>query len=287
MRGARRRWRAIGVLSVSLVLGSAGCGAGGHQKTATTTSAKPSTGWTGPLSDYSLVWSAQPGIDLFTGAAVVARAYHESYWLADWQGSQSFLYPGFASAVPPNEPADHPLGTTTRWPTAGGNPVKEPQVGTEYDHILAIAPDGPGLTVTSCVYLYRTAHQKADGQYVGSWESPDPNAGILVERIAMSAPTGDAAPRVAPQRGPARAPSDNVFGGWRVTSYLHTQPSTEGHTAPGYQEAWPDLPRDFQTCLSEAPDPPERRHFLTSGEHPRLEFPTQPPYPGWPAGSSS
>jgi hypothetical protein len=34
------------------------------------------------LNDLTIIWTAEPGIELTTGAAVAVRAYVESYFLA-------------------------------------------------------------------------------------------------------------------------------------------------------------------------------------------------------------
>lgn len=50
---------------------------------------------------------------------------------------------------------------------------------------------------------------------------------------------------------------------------------------------WPAEVADVQACVDKAPDSVQRRLFLLSGAHPRSDFPTQPPYPGWPTASAS
>jgi len=48
-------------------------------ETPQTPAESPSAGWPTTLNDFSVTWAAEPGIDLTTGAAVVVRAYMESY----------------------------------------------------------------------------------------------------------------------------------------------------------------------------------------------------------------
>lgn len=49
---------------------------------------------------------------------------------------------------------------------------------------------------------------------------------------------------------------------------------------------WPAELADATTCVDKAPDPVERRLYLLNGAHPRSDFPTLPPYPGWPAAGA-
>jgi hypothetical protein len=82
-----------------------------------------------------------------------------------------------------------------------------------------------------------------------------------------------------PQTGPQPAPSDDVFGQWKIKGLL----SFFSAHRPAFKSEWPTYEADVATCVAKAPDPPERRAFLVDGEHPRSDFPTSPPSPGWPA----
>ncbi|MEK1147877.1 hypothetical protein OSI78_21335, partial [Mycobacterium ulcerans] len=102
------------------------------------------------------------------------------------------------------------------------------------------------------------------------------NAGALV---AMTAPAPDTSPPLPPQRGPAPAPTTDVFDGWRIVGYAIHGPTDTLRLAP---PQWPTRQADTNACVTKAPDPPQRRVFLADGVHPRSDFPTQHPYPGWP-----
>ena len=54
------------------------------------------------LSDFRFRWTAEPGIDLYSGAAVPLRAYAESWRVAQMMSDMSAAYPGFERAVPAN-----------------------------------------------------------------------------------------------------------------------------------------------------------------------------------------
>lgn len=70
----------------------------------------PTAGWPESLNDFTVTWTAEPGIDLTNGPTVVARAYLESYYLAYLTTDNKYLYPGFAQAVDANQ-SNGPEGT--------------------------------------------------------------------------------------------------------------------------------------------------------------------------------
>jgi hypothetical protein len=226
------------------------------------------------LADYRVVWSAEPGIDLLSGPAVVVRAYEESIIGAVSGGSADFLYPGFERAAPRDAPPPAP-----RWPGAG-NADRHPQVGTDRYHILRIEPAGANIIAVYCSWGYGTADDLGDGKY-GEHSPQNPGYDAVAAMwIALTPPPNGASP-LPPQKGPAPAPADDVFGGWRVAQRL---PGLPGDTR--VPSEWPTMIDDINTCVATAPDPPDRRLFLTHGTHPRSDFPTLPPFPGWPAAST-
>ena len=190
------------------------------------------------LADYRVVWSAEPGIDLLTGPAVVVRAYYESSVGALFGGTADFLYPGFYHAVPRDAPPPAP-----KWPI-GEKPYPYPLVGTDRNHILRIETSGTNVTAAFCNWGYDVTDDLRDGKYGlhGPPQQPDYDA-IFAEWLALTPPPSGATP-LPPQIGPAK------------------------------------------TCVATAPDPLSRRQFLTRGVHPRSDFPTLAPFPGWPAASA-
>jgi hypothetical protein len=235
----------------------------------------PKGPWTGLLADYRVVWSAEPGIDLLTGPAVVVRAFYESGVGALFGGSADFLYPGFDHAVPREAPPPAP-----KWPV-GEKPYPYPLVGTDRNHILRIETSGTNVTAVFCNWGYGITDDLGDGKF--GFHGPPPNPGfeaIFAEWLALTPPPSGATP-LPPQHGPAPAPVDDVFGGWRVTQRLAGGPGDTKVPAE-----WPTMIEDANTCVATAPDPPARRQFLTQGVHPRSDFPTLAPFPGWPAGSA-
>jgi hypothetical protein len=232
--------------------------------------------WGGLLSDLRYQWDAEPGIDVLTGAAVPVRAYIESRWLAGSMGNLDHAYPGFTRAVPPDPPnagwglrpnVNHKLDTAL--------------IGNAQYHILSLTRSADVVTATVCSYDYAVARQADDGKDADNFESVARRLewrpkGIYAERVTLAAP-GDESSSMPPQAGPSPAPSDDVFGNWRITGYLFST------SQPGFSSQWPTFDAELAKCVEKAPDPPERRAFLTDGNHPRSDFPTSPPSPGWPA----
>jgi hypothetical protein len=100
----------------------------------------------------------------------------------------------------------------------------------------------------------------------------------------MSAlPDGGQASPPPHQKGPAAAPVADVFDGWRIDGHL-----VDAADDPNVQhcDEWPSQLSDAQQCQTKAPDPVERRKFLSDGVHPRSDYPTLPAYPGWPSAST-
>jgi hypothetical protein len=231
--------------------------------------------WGGLLSDLRYQWDGEPGIDILTGAAVPVRAFVESRSLASAMGSLDYAYPGFTRAVPPDDPSD------AAWDIRPNvnHRLDTALVGNSNYHILSLSRSADVVTASVCSYDYSVAHQVENGSNFesvarGSGWRPE---GIHVERLTLAAPK-DQSSALPPQAGPAPAPSNDVFGDWRITGYLFST------SQPGFKTQWPTFDADLAKCVDKAPDPPERRAFLTDGEHPRSDFPTSPASPGWPAG---
>jgi hypothetical protein len=240
-------------------------------------SGQPASRWPTLLADLTTVWSAESGIDVLTQPAVVVRAYLESRRVASNGGSNDYLYPGFAEAVAPNQPTGGPPSTRGLWPPLNF-PVEKPVVGTYQEHILRVDQNDRNVTVVVCDWLWGAGRQLMDSQYVAGPYRPG-FPGINVSRFNLIAPPDPGKDKLATQEGPSKFAMTDVFGGWRIIGHL-------GATdANGAGLEWPDFDRDMDRCSALAPESIERRQFLTTGEHPRSDFPTLPASPGWPAES--
>jgi hypothetical protein len=233
--------------------------------------------WGGRLADLRVQWTAEPSIDLSVGPAVQLRAYIESRSLAQRMGNEDYAYDGFMDAVPPNEPSSNDIAARERRPTTDYQSAV-PLVGNDRYHLLSLNVSGPATAATICEYTYGYAAQQPNGAFAAAQTGTGDSRGIYALRVLMVPPISQSA--LPPQAGPEPAPVGSVFAGWRITGFL----GFFSARLPGFKVVWPTYDADLASCVAKAPDPPERRAFLIDGEHPRSDFPTSPPSPGWPAG---
>jgi hypothetical protein len=262
--------RSVVVLLVCVVLATAGCTPNRPVEPAPP---PPPAGWPAELADFTFVWTAEPAVNLVPdGAAIAVRAYVESYYLAVITEDAKYLYPGFASAVEPDKPG---RGTSDLHPQLGDS---DPAVwiGTARHHVVSVVHSDRDVTVSACAYLFGTARKSStsDGYAANVGNDYDINSGIFPMRIGLRA-SEKAESELPPQAGPSRTPHDDVFGDWKITSFLFdylSQPTL-----------WPGKESDLAACIAKAEGPPESRHFIPFETYPRSEFPTLPVTPGWPA----
>jgi len=259
-----RQYRTVFAAALTLLV-TVGC----HSPTKEVAESPPA-GWPASLNDFTITWTGEPGIDLTADAAVVVRAYMESYYLAYLTTDRKYLYPGFQQSVAANEP-DGPAGSQERWPV----PNRERTwVGTARHHLLRIDRSDRDVTVVGCVYSYGTA-EYTDYGFQANVGGTGPNSGISAFRVEMRAPAS--AVNLPPQQGDSRAPFVNVFDGWQVSNYQG------GFLLLAH---W-DSSADEVLCASRADRTPESRTFTPGNSYPRSDFPTLPAAPGWPAESAT
>ncbi|WP_157890507.1 hypothetical protein [Mycolicibacterium goodii] len=233
--------------------------------------------WPHEFADLSIQWTSVKGGDLTTGVAVPVRGYFESRFLAQFTGHLDYTYPGFTDAVEPNEPDDSPdIAARDRMPVPDEATSPRTTIGNIRFHILSTETEGATTTVTVCRYIYSAAESTENDHFTSlvDW-GPAETRGITAMRSTMTS-VGDVSEPLGPQSGPASAPRTDVFKGWKVTGFLAA-------TGTDYvAKVWPGHEAATQECVQSAPDPLERRAFLTKGEHPRGDFPSASPVPGWP-----
>lgn len=274
MTNVLRKFGGVAACVVFVVISIAGCSSGAHRSEASSTPSSPPAGWPAALTDFTFVWTAEPGIDVTAGPAVPVRAYTESYLLASIMGDTRYLYPGFQQSVDPNQSINHPIGTQSLWPKT--NAPQQQWIGSVQVHILSVTTAGRDVTVVACEYTFGSAQPARHG-YEPNIGKPPPYSGIDPLRITMETPAKPGPE--SPQRGPAPTPSVDVFNGWRITSHQG------GYFAQsGVGDEWPNASEDRDTCLAKAPPHPDLQR---GGEYPRTDFPTLPPSPGWPAPSAA
>lgn len=232
--------------------------------------------WGGILSDFRVSWDGAPGIDVESGPAVPARAFVESFKLAQYMGDIAYAYPGFAQAVTEQ---GNQRELWSRRPVLDA-PLSKPLVGSESYRIMSVRQSGQITAVTVCNFRYAIGIEQDDGMFRSAGRNGVAEGrGITAVQVGLIAP--DNPSDLPPQAGPLPAPADDVFGGWQVLGML-TFFSTK---RPGFDAQWPTYAADQDECVEKAPMPPERRAFLVDGEHPRSDFPTSPATPGWPQES--
>ena len=254
--------------------------------------------WPPLLNDFRFHWTATPGIDVTTGPAMVVRAYMEAYDTAWFTFNLDNLFPGFRRATPENQEREGDF----LWQLVDVRPLSSiytktakdarPRFGYEPLHFLELTPAGDGYRAIVCrgEYAHYLESTARPGKFVSIGVNPDtaqlyagyddgvyPYQIDLTQhdpRVGPNAP----APVTAPQRGPAPAPDQDVFGDWFITG------ASSSHWGPSNDRASADFPPAElkQRCESAMPTPKAERLAMMTG------FKDQPPphgnaIPGWPA----
>jgi len=285
------RWCAVVLMSLV-----AGCH--GDQNRAGPPSAPGFPNWPKTLSDFRFRWSAEPGIDLLSGAAVPLRAYLESYRVADFTLDPNAVYPGFQRAVPQGvvgadappdvpyqlwyirpSPAHPEFGFDTAW-QFGGN---------EYFHVLELTAIDTGYRAYVCDGLYKVFLGR-NGKYVpligrGQYDEWTETNAVDVWRVEFTGQPSASDIKAPPvvgvaQKGPNPAPLGDVFGPWRITGASETgywgplaHPESNSRDEANKQR--------HQQCFDRMPDDAAQRRALLTGIR-DAPPPAEPAVPGWP-----
>jgi hypothetical protein len=255
--------------------------------------------WPATLDKIRFHWTADPGIDLTTGPSVLLRAYFESVDVAIYTLDLNRTYPGFLRSTPPNVDryakgalyqliSVQPLGDGyTMTPKDA-----RPHYGFTPFHVLELRPLGAGYEATVCTAGYANFVESTvrPGKFV-SVETDDKTgkplqsgaaSGIIVNRIQFTQHDPRVGPRppqppIDPQRGPAPAPGEDVFGNWFVTA------TSSSFWGPVNNPDKPDFPTPElkQRCADSMPQNEAERTALMTG------YKDSPPppgnaEPGWP-----
>jgi hypothetical protein len=286
------RWISVIAVVASIV----GCGTAA-QHPPPETPAQPSqlfANWPPLLNDFRFHWTSEPGIDLTTGPAVVVRAYLESYDVATFSFNLDNLYPGFLRATPENDDLNSEYVTQLGWIRPLNRVKMGPADAREHFgfvpyHFLQLMKVGDGFRAIVCSGDYAD-FVKSDvqpGKFVSSNVDPKTaqpyqyTESVWVHRLELTqhdprVGPNPPAPVSAPQRGPAPAPDQDVFGNWFFTGASSSYWGRIGET-----ETFP-TPDLLRQCSDRMPQSePERLSMMTG-------FKDQPPprgnaIPGWPA----
>ena len=264
--------------------------------------------WPPTMTDFRFRWSAEPGIDLVNGPAVIVRAYLESHQLAELTSNMDATYPGFLRATPQNWPINGGPGPNQilrvrPWldedrRIAFGTKLYEQKLyfGNEYFHVLQLVPHNDGYQATVCDGVYDVFIVGDAGKYAPYIQSqylrPPTDPG-LYERDAISVRRieftqhdprvgpNPPAPVTAPQRGPNPAPVEDVFGNWFIPGAARGGNWT---SSDGKFENDPNLPQQDALCRQRMPDNEQQRAALLNGDRDNPPV-AQPAVPGWPAAT--
>ncbi|OBF44326.1 hypothetical protein A5719_07620 [Mycolicibacterium peregrinum] len=224
-------------------------------------------GWPAGYESFTIVWTGEEGVDLAEGPAVAISAYIESFFLVELTGDDKYLYPGFSTAV-----ADE-WRPRTNSPTADG-----PWIGTATNHLMSLSRKDSAVSVIGCMYTYGVGSFADNGEYSARGASlGTPEAGISAFKVSLEADPSSVDSTIT-QSGPARTPSDDVFGGYRVTGYWGGYVSADTMN----NRNWPERRQSTDECVAKAPVPLERRNYVFDNYLPASDFPTLPAKPGWP-----
>lgn len=263
--------RFAGIGSAVLLLTLAACGDSTDPVPNSTPSSKPvADTYVVPdrIRDATVVWSAEPGIDMFSAESTLIRANMESSILARLLG-QGYPYLGFNASIQ--------AGTTyvDFGPTGNFRRVLNGRlVGTAQARIQEVRPTDNGFESVVCVASLGLDEFR-DGKYYPSGLALSRGSAVRAQynRIPNTgnSPTTSVVPSESgtpPQDQNLlhwQAPRGNLFTGWKIVTYAETDPDlNEQRCAPWALSVYPDAPADMPTYANDTPPP------------------VQPAYPGWP-----
>ncbi|OBF40761.1 hypothetical protein A5724_06770 [Mycobacterium sp. ACS1612] len=294
-----RRILAIIAVIAAITL-SSGCDTN-TTKSSSTASNSPAQlylNWPPLLNDFRFHWTAEPGIDVTTGPAMVVRAYMEAYNTAWYTLNLDNLWPGFRRATPENqEPQGDFLWQLVSIRPLGSGYTKtakdaRPHFGYQVLHFLELTPMGNGYRAIVCSgeYAHFVESTARPGKFISIGVNEDTaqpfrpgDNGVFPYQIALTQHDprigpNPPAPVTVPQRGPAPAPDTDVFGNWFITG------ASSSYWGPSNDPNARDFPSPelIQRCGAAMPVPEAERIAIMTG------FKDQPPQhgeaiPGWPA----
>lgn len=285
-------WRFVAALLAFVML--AGC-TGPPRPDANSPKPLSYPNWPEGLADFRFSWSAEPGIDLLTDAAVPLRAFVESFRVGEYTAdldapTPGFAsYPGFLDAIPPR-PSNKMEGRDIPYQAAYARPwpptlySQVPVYGTEYLHVLQLDNADAGYRAYVCDGRYNVFRKDATGKYISiaSVGSITKYSIVKVWRVDLAAPA-PADTSEPPQKGPNPAPLDNVFGGWKITGA--SDQGAWGMNDAEYRDFAATAKQLYGQCVNHMPHSVEQQYTIERsvwGSPPSPE----PAAPGWPAQAS-
>lgn len=208
------------------------------------------------VCDTTMVWTAEPGIDLYSSEATLIRAMAEADLIALYAGLD-YSYPGYAAA----------LADPARSKRYEESELHRTVFGTLRSHIQQIQPTENGFHAEYCGLNHESA---ATSPGAPELSRPNNRGGYKgVDFVRTGAASDTPTPYApAPDRLHWQAPTYNVFDGWTI-SFEYGEDSAAKQACDSWAlSLFPDLPagQGDSTPLDTPPAP-------------------QPAYPGWPGPS--
>lgn len=270
-----RRWRVVGaVLLIALTSSISACDSVADESLPLATTSMhrwPSTeAYEVPdqIRDATMVWSSEPGIDLFSTEGTLIRAAQESFAIGSMVGLD-YTYVGFAESS--NSMAGGPLYSLFQADTGEG-----PFAGTIRGHVQQIVPTDNGFDAILCA-ISIGLDVLVDGKYrpsrLASGQGSELRSRFIRTGDLISAPA-TRQPSSVPRSDDLhwQAPTGNQFTGWEIDGFTDRDPTTSGNDrcVPWARSLYPDAPAVIARDAYARDNPP----------------PVQAAYPGWPDSSN-
>ncbi|KAA8877339.1 hypothetical protein F3087_45025 [Nocardia colli] len=223
-----------------------------------------------PDPAFSNVWSAEPGIDLFSRGTELVRAAHESGWLVNRAGIDN-AYIGYREALaPPDNDHDMDVLFTEQKTFQGADSVLQAGKETDYSRVTALSANGKTVTATVCRYV--VPEKGVNSGNLNDFASTMSVVDLRLENTGSEPGKTGVADNDPGQHDPAahRVPSWNVFGTWKITKIKRNLDADPEGCRSWFQQQIPGLIAEPGSKTLKFP--------------PTLQIPPQPvavQYPEW------
>lgn len=216
------------------------------------------------LRDATMVWSAEPEVDLSSAEGTLIRAAQESIAIGATVGLD-YTYRGFAASG--SYKGGDSIYSIFKSATGEG-----PFAGTVHSRIQKILPSDSGFEALTCV-LSIGLDVLENGKYSPSLLTDIAGEELRIRFIRTGDKTTTAAASTpssiqVPENLHWQAPTDDRFAGWEIDGFADVEPGTaeSGRCVPWARSLYPDAEPIVSREAYARDDPP----------------PIQPAYPGWP-----
>jgi hypothetical protein len=225
--GSRAGWLCAAVLAATMFVG--GCG---------WLSTEYKLHRVGPQPAYSDIWSAEPGVDLFSRSAELVRAVVEAGRYTAFAGFGP-TFPGYRKAIG-NGPEDYAAVDVDYVFRHGPGTLTYPK--TKFNRITGLSESETEISAVVCTFDMYEDPTRAIGL--------DPTLGALDVRLTN--PSGDpglpGSPDLHPESEDARGryvPDWNVFGSWRIVALEFVRSEVPTACKEWFQPLFPSFRTDI------------------------------------------